>query len=54
MSFQGDSGGPLVCEDGEAYGVVAISFTGKPKQEIHGYTKISAFKEWINSTMERA
>lgn len=45
----GDSGGPLVCQDGKAFGVESASRETKPGFIIHKYTKISAYRSWIDS-----
>ncbi|XP_068447584.1 chymase-like [Clinocottus analis] len=45
----GDSGGPLVCE-GKAYGV--ISATGQPKLPQYYFTKIPAYRRWIDSILD--
>lgn len=46
----GDSGGPLVVKEGNSYvqvGIISFTFkdcvTGKPS----GYTRVSAYREWI-------
>ncbi|XP_034567032.1 granzyme E [Notolabrus celidotus] len=47
----GDSGGPLVCEDEKAYGVVSAGKLTKDGLVFRKYTKISAYRSWIDGIM---
>lgn len=56
-SCQGDSGGPLACPDNNAYyveGVVSYG-DGCAKRDLPGvYTRVSAFKDWIQDRIHGA
>lgn len=51
VHLQGDSGGPLICEGEKAFGVVSAGRETTPGYVIHKYTKISAYRSWINVIM---
>ncbi|XP_029005106.1 granzyme-like protein 1 [Betta splendens] len=51
---QGDSGSPLVCEDGRAFGVMSAGSDPSVVPQIYSYTKISDYKDWINSIYKKA
>lgn len=48
---EGDSGGPLICQNEKAFGVVSAGKETKPGIIICKYTKISAYRSWIDATM---